>query len=148
MPVKSEDAEKRMASELMEAAGKGSFARKMGIRCLDVGPGYAKAEMTISEEMLNLFGMAHGGAIFTLMDDVFQLACNSRGVAAFALNVSSTFIRGGEVGDRLTAEATEVALTTRTGTYELRVTDEMGRLVAVAQAIAYRKKDRPPFLSA
>lgn len=130
---------------LMKAAAEENFARKLGITTLDVGPGYAKAAMTVTEDMLNMFGMAHGGAIFSLMDDVFQLACNSRGLAAFALNVSSTFIKGSRVGDKLIAVAKEVALTTRTGTYELRVTDDEGELVAVSQAIAYRKKVPPPF---
>jgi len=145
--VDSEEEGKRVSEQLLKAARGERFAATLGITCLDAGPGHAKATMTINEGMLNLFGMAHGGAIFSLMDDVFQLACNSRGLSAFALNVSSTFIRGAEVGDCLTAEAREVALTTRTGTYELRVTDGMGRLVAVAQAIAYRKKEPPPFLN-
>lgn len=144
--MSAEQAVKIMLSEMRRAAEKEKYAAMMGITCEEVGLGYARASMTVEENMLNLFGMAHGGAIFSLMDDVFQLACNSRGQAAYALNVSSTFIKGVAAGERLVAEAREIALTNRTGTYELKVMDEQGRLVAVAQAIAYRKKDPPPFL--
>lgn len=144
--MSAEQAVKIMLSEMRRAADREKFAALMGIVCEEVGLGYARASMTIDENMQNLFGMAHGGAIFSLLDDVFQLACNSRGQAAYALNVSTTFITGAAVGQRLVAEAKEIALTPRTGTYELKVTDEQGRLVASAQAVAYRKKDPPSFL--
>lgn len=144
--MSAEQAVKIMLSEMRKAADREKFAAMMGITCEEVGLGYARASMTIDENMLNLFGMAHGGAIFSLLDDVFQLACNSRGQAAYALNVSTTFISGAKLGERLIAEAKEIALTNRTGTYELKVTDEQGRLVAAAQAIAYRKKEPPSFL--
>lgn len=141
-----DDTATALAETMKKAAGEGRYARKLGIVCEEVGPGTARASMVVTDDMMNLFGMAHGGAIFSLMDDVFQLACNSRGLAAFALNVSTTFIRGAEAGDRLTAEAVEIALTARTGTYELKVRDDKGRIVAAAQAVAYRKKDPPPFI--
>ncbi len=141
-----DDKSLELAKAVQKAASKGKYASKLGIVCEEVMPGYARAAMTVTDEMLNLFGMAHGGAIFSLMDDVFQLACNSRGLAAFALNVSTTFIKGAEAGDRLTAEASEIALTTRTGTYELKVRDDKGRILAAAQAVAYRKKEPPPFI--
>lgn len=136
-----------IAELMLKAAREEKYAAKLGIVCEEVGMGYARATMTVGEDMVNLFGMTHGGAVFSLMDDVFQLACNSRGLTAFALNVSATFIIGSTAGDVLSAEAKEVALTTRTGTYELKVTDCQGRLVATAQALAYRKNDKPPFLA-
>lgn len=135
-----------LAENMKKAALEGKYAKKLGIVCEEVGPGTARASMMVTGDMMNLFGMAHGGAIFSLMDDVFQLACNSRGLSAFALNVSTTFIKGAVAGDRLTAEAVEIALTARTGTYELKVRDANGEIVAAAQAVAYRKKDPPPFI--
>lgn len=131
---------------ILKAAAEEPFARRMGIVCHDAGPGYAKCEMTVTPEMINLFGMAHGGAIFSLIDEAFQVACNARGTTAYALNLSVTYIRGAAPGERLSAEARELALTPRTGTYEIRVVGEDGTLVATAQALAYRKKDPPPFL--
>jgi acyl-CoA thioesterase len=89
--------------------------------------------------------MGHGGVLFSLMDEAFQIACNSRGRAAFALNVSVTYIRPTHPGDSLAAEARELALTPRTGTYEITVFDQNGEKVALAQALAYRKKEPVPF---
>jgi acyl-CoA thioesterase len=122
------------------------FANLLGIRCLKVRPGYALCEMEVAETMKNLFGTAHGGAIFGLLDEAFQLACNSRGCTAYALNISVTYITAARPGNLLTAEAIEVSTTARTGVYQLKVTLKDGTLVASAQAIAYRKKEPPPFL--
>lgn len=133
-------------SAIRRAAGSEAYAQQLGIFCEEVRPGFARLTMQVTDEMVNLFGMAHGGAIFSLMDDAFQIACNSHGISAFALNVSVTYVRGAAPGEQLVAEATEAALTQRTGSYELKVTNAQGEVVALAQALAYRKKDPVPFL--
>ena len=136
----------RVVEAIRSAAADEAYAKRLGIVCEEVRPGYARLSMTVTDEMLNLFGMAHGGAIFSLMDDAFQIACNSHGVSAFALNVSVTYVRGAKPGDRLVAVADEAALTARTGSYEVKVSNGAGEVIALAQALAYRKKEPPPFL--
>lgn len=136
------------AAAILEACGGEPYAHKMGLRCLEVEAGYCRVEMTVDPDMRNLFGTAHGGAVFSLIDEAFQIACNSHGVTAFALNVSVTYVNASFPGERLVAEAREVALTRKTGTYNIRVTRDDGQVVAHAQAVAYRKGGSPPFLGA
>ncbi|MBW2123747.1 MAG: PaaI family thioesterase, partial [Deltaproteobacteria bacterium] len=95
--------------------------------------------------MENLFGMAHGGAIYSLIDEAFQTAVNSHGTLAVALNMNVTYVNSPEPGDLLRAEAREVSLTRKTGTYAIRVTDGKDRLIALCQALAYRKGEPLPF---
>ncbi len=128
------------------AARNEPYARKMGMECVEVGPGRCRVEMTVTSDMLNLFGIAHGGAVFSLIDEAFQIAGNAEGMTAFALNLSVTYVAAACPGDRLVAEAREVAATRRTATYEIRVTRQGGDVVAVAQALAYRTGGAPPFL--
>ncbi len=117
------------------------FAKWLGIELVDVRDGYAKCTMTVTEDMLNSHGTAHGGAIFTLADYAFAAACNSYGQVAVALEVSINFLQAVKAGTRLVAEAKEESLSSRIGLYRLLVTDEKGELVAAAQATAYRKKE-------
>lgn len=131
---------------IREAARHEPYARALGMECVAVGPGCSRVEMTVTPEMCNLFGTAHGGAVFSLADEAFQIACNARGETAFALNVSVTYVAASFPGDRLVAEARELAATRRTASYEVRVTRPGGEVVAVAQALAYRKGGTPPFL--
>ena len=123
------------------------FAKTLGLRCLEVRPGYARVEMDVTPALTNLFGCAHGGAVFSLLDEAFQLACNSHGVSAYALNVSVTYVKGAAPGDRLTAEAKELARTRKTATYSLEVRTVRGELIAHAQSVAYRTGATPPFLT-
>lgn len=122
------------------------YADKLGLRLVDVEEGYAKVEMKPDTTNENIFGMVHGGAIFSLMDEAFQISCNSHGTVAVALSVNVVYHRPPETGATLTAESREVHRSAKTGTYDIRVRDEKDRLIASCQALAYRKKDRLPFL--
>ncbi|MHB8764496.1 MAG: PaaI family thioesterase [Deferrisomatales bacterium] len=123
---------------VLAAARREPYARKMGLRCLEVAPGSCRVEMTVAEDMANLYGTAHGGAVFSLIDDAFQIAGNSAGITAFALNLSVTYVSAARPGERLVAEARELAATRRTATYQVTVTRDDGGVVATAQALAYR----------
>ncbi len=122
------------------------YAKKIGMRLVEVGEGYAKVEMDVTPDMDNIFGMLHGGAIFSLIDEAFEVSCNSHGTVALALNVNISYLAAPEPGSRLTAESRELNRTRKTGLYDIRVTDDKGRLIAATQALAYRKPDPLPFL--
>jgi acyl-CoA thioesterase len=122
------------------------YAKLFGIRLVELGYGFAQVKMEISKDMANLFGGAHGGAVFSLMDAAFELAANSYGTVAVALSMSINYIGPAMVGKAFTAQAREVSRSSRISTYELTVRSEEGVLIASCQAMAYRKKDKLPFL--
>jgi acyl-CoA thioesterase len=138
------DAQK--AKAFLEQAKREPFARKLGLELLEVREGYAKVRMIVTEDMGNMFGMCHGGAIFSLMDEAFQVACNSYGTWAVALHVGVSYHSPPQLGSTLLAEAHEVHKTKRTGHYRIEVRDEKGELIASCHAIAYRKGSQIPFL--
>jgi len=132
--------------KLMERTRQEPYARLLNMEVKKIAPGHAVVEMPFTSDMENVFGMAHGGAIYSLLDEAFQTACNSHGTLAVALNMSVTYISSPRPGALLRAEAREVSLTRKTGTYWITVTGEGENLIATCQALAYRK-DRPlPFL--
>ncbi len=96
--------------------------------------------MTFRPDMQNIFGMLHGGAVFSLLDEAFQLACNARGEVAVAQQVNTYFVAAARPDTRLIAEAKELNATRKTALYDVRVFEEADkRLLATAQALAYRK---------
>jgi acyl-CoA thioesterase len=137
-----------VSEAILEASRREPYAGKMGMRCLEVSPGACRVQMTVGDDMVNLFGTAHGGAVFSVIDEAFQVAVNAAGVVAYALNLSVTYISACRPGDVLVAEAREMSVTRRTSTCEIRVFRGGGELVAVAQALAYRKGGELPFLKA
>jgi acyl-CoA thioesterase len=122
------------------------FGKKMGIRLLEVDDGYARVGMHFTPDMENMFGMAHGGAIFSLMDAAFEVASNSHGTMAVALSMNINYLASPAAGTKLIAEAKEINKTRRTAAYEIRAIDDQGKLLATCQSLVYRL-DRPvPFL--
>ncbi len=122
------------------------YSRKLGIRLIDFHEGFARVEMDVTLDLANILGMSHGGAIFSLADEAFQIACNAHGSVAVALNMGISYLATPKLGSRLTAEAREVHRTKKTAHCEIKVTDEKDRLIATSQALAYLKGDPLPFL--
>lgn len=121
------------------------LASKFGLKLLEIGEGYSKVEMKFRPDMENLFGMAHGAALFALIDEAFETAGNSHGTLAVALNMNVTFIMSPKPGSTLRAEAREISLTRKTASYDIKVHDERGNLIATCMALVYRKRQPLPF---
>jgi acyl-CoA thioesterase len=103
--------------------------------------------MEPQEELTNIFGMTHGGAIFSLIDEAFEVSCNAHGTVAVALSMTVTFHRAPDPKSTLRAESIEIHRSAKTGTYEIKVTNEHDDLIASCTALAYRKKEDLPFLN-
>jgi acyl-CoA thioesterase len=138
--------DEKVKAAIFRQVGKEPFARKFALRLVDLDVGYSKVEMNFTQDMENIFGMAHGGALFALIDEAFETAANSHGTVAVALNMNITYIAAPSRGSRLIAEAKEFNRTNRTGVYDIKTTDDQGRLIASCQALVYRKGDPLPFL--
>jgi acyl-CoA thioesterase len=138
--------EKKVFDALFKRVDWEPYAQLLGLKLKKVDKGYSLVEMTIREEMKNILGSTHGGAIFSLIDEAFETASNSHGTIAVALNMNVTFIAPPSPGAVLRAEAKETNLTPRTATYLINVTEGENRLIATCQALVYRKKEMLPFL--
>ena len=112
----------RRAAETLWAEDRAS--RELGMEIVSVGPGAATLAMTVREAMTNGHGTAHGGFIFALADSAFAFACNAGGETTVAAQCAITYLRPGRAGDRLVATAREVAVSGRSGIYDVRITRE------------------------
>lgn len=114
------------------------FSQWMGVEVIDVREGYSKIKMTIRKEMVNGFGIVHGGIPFSLADSAFAFACNNRNNLSVALDVTITFTKAVNVGDILIAEATEVHNGRSTGVYLIHVTNQKNEQVALFKGTCFR----------
>ena len=114
------------------------FSQWLGIEVLDVKEGYSKIKMTVRKEMINGFGIVHGGIAFSLADSAFAFACNNRNVLSMALDTSINFLKPVSVGDVLTAEAKEIHNGRSTGLYHISITNQKNYEVALFKGLCYR----------
>ena len=138
--------DKKLKKAFFEQVKKEPFAKKFGLKLVDMDEGYSRVEMKFTQDMENLFGMAHGGALFALIDEAFETASNSHGTLAVALNMNITYLSPPPPGSRLIAEAREVHQTQKTSLCEIKVFDDQDHPIASCQALAYRKGIPHPFL--
>ena len=114
------------------------FSQWLGIEVLEVIEGYSKIKMIVRKEMINGFGIVHGGIAFSLAASAFAFACNNRNNLSVALATSINFTRPVHVGDILTAEAKEVHNGKSTGLYQISITNQNAHLVAVFKGTCFR----------
>jgi acyl-CoA thioesterase len=105
-------------------------SRDLGMSMHVPAAGSADVEMTVTESMVNGFGICHGGFVFTLADSAFAFACNAYDNLSVAAGASIEFFRPATLGDRLRAEAREVHRGRTSGTYDITVTNQDGQQVA------------------
>ena len=114
------------------------FSQWLGIEVLEIKDGYSKIKMTVRKEMINGFGIVHGGIAFSLADSCFAFACNNRNILSVALDTSINFIKPVHVGDILTAETKELHNGKSTGLYHITIKNQKGHVVAIFKGTCFR----------
>jgi acyl-CoA thioesterase len=114
------------------------FSQWLGLEVLEIKEGYSKIKMLVREEMINGFGIVHGGVAFSFADSAFAFACNNRNVLSVALDTSINFLKPVHVGDELIAEASEIHNGRSTGLYQIRIFNQHQHEVAVFKGTCFR----------
>ncbi|MDR5654175.1 hydroxyphenylacetyl-CoA thioesterase PaaI [Ruixingdingia sedimenti] len=107
-----------------------SASQRLGMVLDRIAPGTAVLTMTVTDQMTNGHGTAHGGYIFTLADSAFAFACNTVDQRSVGQQAAITYIAPAFKGDRLTAAGREVSRKGRSGVYDVTVTNQKGEVIA------------------
>ena len=132
------DAVNRAERVVFGMLAKDEFSRWLGIEVTELKAAYCVCRMTVRDEMVNGFGVAHGGVVFSLADSAFAFACNNRNNLSLAIDTSINFTKTTKPGDMLTAEARELHNGRNTGLYLITVTNQNGEEVAHFKGTCFR----------
>jgi acyl-CoA thioesterase len=137
----------KVRQAIYRAVEKEPFARALNMELVELKLGYSAVEMIYDPSVMNnIYDRAHGGAIFGLIDEAFEAACQTEGTIAVALNVNVTYVSSPQSGKRLRAEARQVSRTKKTASFDIRVSEKDGPLIATCQALAYHTGKPIPFI--
>jgi acyl-CoA thioesterase len=115
------------------------FSQWLGINFLEKQEGYCKLSLTIKKEMLNGFGIAHGGITYSLADSALAFASNAKGRKSLSIETSISHIISLNEGDEIIAEASCEAETEKLGHYKVDVylKNKPEKIVALFKGIVY-----------
>lgn len=138
------DPQKRAEQVVDGMLAKDEFSRWLGVDVLQLRPSFCVCRMLVRPEMLNGFGVAHGGIAFSLADSAFAFACNTQGRIAMSIENSITYPASVHAGDLLTAVAEEESATNRLGFFRVQVTNQRDETVALFRGTVYKTNQEHP----
>ena len=117
-----------------------TFSQRIGVKLIELLPGFARTTLPVTDETINIHQMAHGGAIFSVADQACEAAGNSFGKPGVALQQNIHFLAAGKSGDFLEAIAKVTHRSNRIGLIEFEVRNQERLLLAIGQQVIYFKK--------
>ena len=115
-----------------------AFSQWLGIEVVANSAGTAVLKMTVREEMTNGFCIAHGGITYSLADSALAFASNGGGRQSLSIETSIHHIAKVETGETITAAASLISETNKTGIYQIDITNSSGQRVAWFKGTVYR----------
>ena len=115
-----------------------AFSQWLGIQIVDVSEGYCQIKMTVRNEMLNGFQIAHGGIAYSLADSALAFASNSNGKKSLSVDTSISHTISIKDGDELTATTKEFFLSDKMGVYLISITNNENQKIAYFKGTVYR----------
>ena len=139
----SDDGEQALAERVVAAMmAKDAFSQSLGMEVVEVRPRAATVRMTVGPDMLNGFGVCHGGVTFALADSALAFASNTHGLVTMSIENSITYPKGVFEDDVLTAVAEEESATNRLAFYRVTVRSANGEIVALFRGTVYKTKEQ------
>ena len=117
---------------------KDAFSEWLGIRALEIAPRRSTVQMQVRPEMVNGFGVSHGGIVYSLADSALAFACNTHGRVTVAIENSISYPQSVAVGDTITAVAEEETSTNKLGFYRVIVRNQNEVIVATFRGTVYK----------
>ena len=125
----------KVVNQMME---NDAFSHWLGIERIEDDAGKSVLKMTVRAEMLNGFGIVHGGITYSFADSALAFASNSHGKRAVSIETSISHTKPLKEGDVIIATAIEENLTNKIGIYKVTVQKEGGEIVALFKGTVYR----------
>jgi acyl-CoA thioesterase len=115
-----------------------AFSEWLGVELVALRPGACALRMTIRDEMVNGFGVCHGGVTYSLADSALAFASNTHGTVTVSIDNAISYPAPVHAGDELTAEANEEIASARVGYYRVTVRNQRDETVALFRGTVYR----------
>ena len=119
-----------------------AFSRWLGVKVVDILPGYCQLQMQVTEDMCNGFSIAHGGIAFSLADSCCSFAVNAHGRKSVSVETSINQFKALQPGDAITCICKEESLGKKLGVYTAEIINQDEVRIALFKGTYYRSEKR------
>jgi acyl-CoA thioesterase len=138
MSARADDAQELAQRLVRGMLSRDAFSTWLGVELVALRPGACTLRMTVRAEMLNGFGVCHGGVTYSLADSALAFACNTHGTVTVSIDNAISYPAPVQAGDELTAAAEEEIASARVGYYRVTVRNQRAEIVALFRGTVYR----------
>ena len=121
-----------------------AFTRWLGVELIEASAGRCTLRMQVRDDMVNGFGVAHGGIAFSLADSAMAFAANSGTNVVVAVDNAVSYPAAVRAGDVLVAVAEEESASRRLAYYRVTVRRADESIVALFRGTVYRTQQLHP----
>ncbi|MCB9195243.1 MAG: hotdog fold thioesterase [Flavobacteriales bacterium] len=114
----------------------------LGINIVSVDTDHCVLQMTVRNDMVNGFGIAHGGITYAIADSCVAFSANANGMIAVSIESSISHLQKVMVNDVLRAESDLIAKNSKTGTYQVSILNQNNDKVAHFKGVMYFTKNK------
>lgn len=113
------------------------FSKHLGMELKSIKKGTCELQLKVTPNMINGFSIAHGGISYSLCDSALAFAANSHGTQCVSIETSISHVRPTPQNGIMTAVASELHRGKTTGIYEVKVTNEQQKTIALFKGTVY-----------
>lgn len=114
------------------------FSAWLQLEVASLAPSACTLRMTVRADMLNGFGVCHGGVTFALADSALAFASNTHGHVTMSIENGISYVAPAVLGETLTATAVEEGAGGRLAFYRVTVRKQDDTTVAIFRGTVYR----------
>jgi len=131
--------EKSLATKIVDKMfNNDPFSKWLGIKRIEDGEGISTLQLTVRQEMLNGFGITHGGITYSLADSALAFASNAYGRMSVSIETSINHLAQVKEADVLTTQVQELSVTNKFGSYLITIINQHNEKVAIFKGMVYR----------
>lgn len=138
------EADEQRDAEIIVAGmlSRDSYSRWLGVELVTIRPRACTLRMRVRADMLNGFGVSHGGIVFSLADSALAFASNTNGQVTVSVDNTISYPVPVELNDELIAVAEEETAGARLAFYRVTVARQDGTCVALMHATVYMTQQK------
>lgn len=126
--------------QLLKVIDENEFTRILGIEFLELNVNYAKGRIKNKDDLMNPYGMFHGGCLYSLADIVAGTAACMSGYFVTTVNGSMNFLQAAKDTEYVYCEALKLKTGRHISVYDIRITDDNGNLLDAGEFSFFSSK--------